>query len=97
MDSPRQGFEYIRDNPDTVLFVVVFVEEIGRGKAFLELVKQDELTDTIPVFFLNGFEDTGKLLLFEEGVNGLLQKPLNVSSLLMILNRLGYNSVISKN
>jgi len=97
MDSPKQGFEYIRDNPAVVLFVIVFVEEIGRGKTFLELVRQDDLTVGIPVFFLNGFEDTGKIMLFEEGLDGLLQKPINMGALLTILNRLGYSSEISKN
>jgi len=96
-DSPQAGIDFIIEHPQTVLFVIVYVDNVERGVRFLELIKRSNATRDIPGLFIDGVADTGKLKMFEGGADGFLQKPIDMMVLLTIMARLGYGSTFSKN
>jgi len=94
-ESARDGYMYLTDHTNT-LFVIIFSADVPNSAAFLDLVMNNDATKNIPVIFIDGNTAEAKLAVYQGGGAGSTGEPLNIQTMLELLNKQGLTVVIAK-
>lgn len=95
LDSAQAGFAYLKEHP-SVLFAIIYVIDIAKGTAFLDMVMNDDATKNVSVFFIDGNDPATALAAYQGGGAGMLKEPLDFNALLGLLNKQNLTVTIEK-
>lgn len=96
VDSLQSGIAQLKQTADKTI-VIVYVLDPSKGKRFMAMMNADEATRGTDVVFIDGGSAGGKLEAFNLGALGYLTAPLDMSALLNILSRHGFNATLDQN
>ena len=96
VNSPQEGYKHILANPDTIFFVIVYVEDLDVGQQFMDLMAQSSKTEVIPSFGIDGVGPEKKLAAYSMGFRGTLSSPFSIDELTTKLAKLGFLVTLTK-